>query len=369
VIHSLQRGGAERLLVDLAEVAPSAGLELSVLSLMPVASDGYAADLRQRDVQVESLDLASRWSVAGPVRATAALRSLAPQIVHAHMKHADVAAAYASMRLRVPFVSTLHVIEDAVGPLGRAKRWFAAQARLRRAARTITVSDAQRRWYLETFVGADAERVVTVRNGVVPPAPASSDAREHVRAELGATAADVLAVNVSIMREGKGHEVLIDALARIPAELALRVALVGDGPLRPSLEALVARSPARDRIVFAGFREDVDAVLDACDVVVHPTFAEALPTALIQALAAGRPVIASDVGGVGEIVTAGEGVLLPPGDVGALADALASAAADGTWRANLGATARRRFERDFDATAWARRLRAVYDEVLSERGN
>jgi hypothetical protein len=74
VIHSLQRGGAERLLVDLADVAPRTGLELSVLSLMPVADDGYAADLRERDVRVESLDLASRWSAAGPVRAAAAIR-------------------------------------------------------------------------------------------------------------------------------------------------------------------------------------------------------------------------------------------------------------------------------------------------------
>ena len=363
VIHSLQRGGAEHLLVDLAAVAPEVGVHLSVVSLMPLEGHAYAGELRGRGVDVRGVDLPTRWDPRGLQRGAAAIAATAPDVVHTHLKHADLVGAWAAARLGVPMVSTLHLIEDAVSRVGRAKRWAAAQARLRRAARTITVSDAQRDWYLGAFPGADADRVVTVRNGVAPPPAVEPAERERLRAELGAGPDQVLAVMVGIMRPAKGHAELLDAARRLPDDGSITFALLGDGPLRGELEATAAARGGAP-VVFAGFRDDVARVLAAADLVVHPSLAEALPTALIHALGAGVPSVASDVGGIPEVVTPEAGVLVPAGDGEALAREVADLASDADRRRALGAGARRRFDQEFDVRRWAERLRAVYDDVL-----
>jgi glycosyltransferase involved in cell wall biosynthesis len=116
----------------------------------------------------------------------------------------------------------------------------------------------------------------------------------------------------------------------------------------------------------AGYREDVAAALSAADVLLHPTHADALPSALMEAMAAGVPVIATAVGGIPEIVADGiTGMLVPaPPDPAAVAGALEPLVADAALRARLGAAGRVRYGQQFTAEAWARRLRAVYDEIL-----
>lgn len=363
VVHELGPGGAEQVLLELATAAPAVGLELSVLSLMPTEGRLYPPRLRALGIPVASLGLPSRWDPSALPRGLVALRTLGPQVVHTHLKHADLVGAYAARRLGVPLVSSLHLVEDIPGRIGWAKRWAAAQARLRRADLTVAVSDALRDWYLRTF-RADPTRVVTIRNGVAGVPPLSEDARLELRARLGVPAGSVLATMVGVMRPGKGHADMVTAARRLPRHV--HVLLVGDGELRPELEE-AARSLPAGRLGFAGYRNDVPALLAASDLVVHPSHFDALPTALIQALAAGRPVVAAAVGGIPEIVTPGTGALVAPGDTDALAAAVSRLAGDSQARRTMGEAARLRFEEEFEVTRWAGRLRSAYDGVLAGR--
>ncbi|CAN5254132.1 glycosyltransferase family 4 protein [soil metagenome] len=365
LIHGLGPGGAEHVLVDLAR-ASAGQVDMSVVSLMPSQGAEHVRELRDLGVPVGTLDLAGRWDPRGFARATAAIAPLRPDVLHSHMKHADLVGARVAATVGVPLVSTLHLVEDAVTPVGRVKRRLAARARMRAAAHTVTVSDALRRWYLATF-GADAGRVSTVRNGVLPPAALPESRRLALRAEAGAGAGTVLVTCLGIMRPGKGHAQLLRAVERLPEAAGVRVALAGDGPLRARLRRAVASSPVlRDRVTLLGFRRDVGALLQASDVVVQPSLSDALPTSLIHALAAGVPAVASAVGGIPEIVTPATGVLVPPGDVGALATALLGLAEEPGRRQSLGAAARSRFDREFDARVWAERLRRLYERVLAD---
>ncbi len=367
VIHALERGGAEALLVDLATVAPDAGLELAVVSLMRLHDRRYADALAARGVPVVALGLGTRWDPRALAAGVAAVGAHRPDVVHTHLKHADLVGAAAARRLGIPMVSTLHVIEDAPTLLGRAKRRLAATARTSTAARTIAVSEAQRRWYLQTFPVPPAT-VVTVPNGVLAPRPLRRGERAALRARLGVDGCTALAVHVGIMRPGKGHAELLDALGRVPASVALRVVLAGDGELAPELQAQADRLGLRpERVSFLGFRDDVPDLLDAADLVVSSSRFDALPTVLLQALAAGRPSVATEVGGVPEVVTPAETLLVPAGDAEALATAIARLATDDALRARLATAARARFLARFEASAWARRLRGLYDEVLAER--
>jgi len=359
VIHSLGPGGAEAVLVDLAQAASQARLQLSVVSLTPTDGEPYnAARLRAAGVSVTAVPASTRWSPVGLQRGVRSIRRTQPDVIHSHLKHADLVGAAASQRLGVPLVSTLHLIEDAVTPLGRGKRWLAAQARVRRAAATIAVSAALRDWYTECF-RVDPSRVHVIPNGVTRPTIEPS-ARTRLRDSFGIAPDETVAVMVGIMRPGKGHEELLDALTHV--DVGVRFLFVGDGPLRAELEARAA-SLRPGRVIFTGFRTDVADLLGAADIVVHPSLFDALPTALISALAVGRPIIATHVGGIPEIVTPDVGVLVEPGDPAALGEAVTTMARNPRTRAQLSAAARRRYETQFEADLWARRLRAVYDEV------
>jgi len=175
LIHELGPGGAEHVLVDLARVARPAGIEMSVLSLMPLGGHRYPQVLRELGVPVASLDLPSRWDPRGLRRAVRLLREGPPDLLHSHLKHADLVAAFAAPRLGVPMVSTLHLVEDEVGLVARLKRDLGARARRHRAARTIAVSEALRRWYLGAFAVGPAT-VVTIPNGIPAPRPGAGGA-------------------------------------------------------------------------------------------------------------------------------------------------------------------------------------------------
>jgi len=359
LIHDLRSGGAEHVLVDLASIAAEEGIAMSVVSMRPLAPFRYAKQLRDAGVRVESLGLNSWWDPRGTGRLRRLLPELQPDVLHSHLKHADVVAGRAARAASIPHVSTLHLIEDKVGWVAARKRDIAMRSRLRTAQRTIAVSDAVRDWYLGASE-ADPGSVVTIRNGVPDVGQFNAAEMAAVRAEFGITDDAVLAIMVAVMRPGKGHDVLLDAFPHMASGL-VEFLLVGDGP---DHGRLLKRVAGRAGVVLTGFRDDVGRLLAAADFVVHPSLGDALPTALVHALAAGRPIVASAVGGIPEIVPVDAGELVVPGDPKALAAAIDRVAADADGRLWMGKRARERYDEEFSATMWARRLHSLYAELL-----
>jgi glycosyltransferase involved in cell wall biosynthesis len=364
IIHCLGRGGAESVLVDLASAAESAGLELVVVALSPAPDPVHARALRAQGVEVVELGL-GRWDLRAVPRTVRVLRAHEVALVHTHLKHADLVGAAAARRLRLPQVSTLHVIEDAgLSRMARCKRAAGLAARRWSAARTIALSSRQEDWY-RRFSGS-AAGVVVLPNGVVDPGSVNAEDGAAVRARIGVPPGAQLVMSVSLMRPEKGHALLLDAVSTLPRDWPGVVALAGDGPLRPALEARVRADPSlRDRVRFLGYRSDVPSLLRAADLVLHTSLEDALPTTLIQALAIGVPVVATDVGGIPDIVGPNAGILVPT-RAGEVAEALRVLAADPDLRSALGAGGRTRYEERFEAVGWAHRLRALYDEILAE---
>jgi glycosyltransferase involved in cell wall biosynthesis len=353
----------------MAEAAPRAGIDMSVVSLVqrPDAGDHIAA-LEARGATVSSCAVGSILDPRAFSRFRKIVRHQEPDVIHTHLKHADFVGGVVGRSLGIPTVSTMHLIEDAVTPIGRAKRWMGMQARVRAADVTISVSDALRRWYLDAFK-VDPARVVTVRNGVVPVAidPAT---RPRLRSDLGISESTVVLVNLAMMRPGKGQDQLIDALGLVPSSMDVCVLLAGDGTERPTLETRArAVDPGGTRIRFVGYRRDVPELLSASDIVVHPALFDALPTALIHALACGRPTIASAVGGIPEIVGDDAGVLVEPGRPDLLADAIIDLINGPEKRDAMSTAARSRFGDEFDADVWVARLRHIYDSVTRPRAS
>lgn len=358
VIHSLGAGGAEAVLTELVTPAREAGMDLLVVGLSDAEDDRAAVSLRAVGAPVHELH-AGRYDLRAAVAVREVLLREHVDLVHTHLKHADVIGGLAARRAGLPAVSTLHLIEaEPSGWVDRARVRTAVLARNRLFQRVIVLSRAQRDWYGELSRGAP---IRLIPNGVRPPRSLEDPTR--VRTRLRVRRDEVLAVTVSLMRPEKGHADLLAALRRVGHDVV--VALAGDGPLLSDTRAAVAADPVlRRRVRVLGFRDDVDDLLSAADFVVHPSRADALPTALISALAAGRPVVATRVGGIPDIVTRDCGVLVPSGDVAALAAAIDGVAADQARRKQMSTAALARYQAEFSADVWADRLATTYRELL-----
>jgi glycosyltransferase involved in cell wall biosynthesis len=199
--------------------------------------------------------------------------------------------------------------------------------------------------------GISGARIRVIPNGVAGGSHARREWRP-IRALL----------TVANLRREKAHEILLDAVARLaPAHPDLRVRVAGDGPRAAELRALAATLGIADRVSFLGHRDDVDALLAEADVFVLPSRSEAFPNSVVEAMAAGLPVVATTVGGLPELVQPGRtGLLVPPDDGAALARAIASLIAHPERARALGDTARETVARRYSFDRMVRAFERLY---------
>jgi glycosyltransferase involved in cell wall biosynthesis len=284
------------------------------------------------------------------------LRRHRVDVVHSHEFTMAVYGAAAARWLGIPHVITMHGSQYVTSKWRRQVllRWA-----FHSSAATVAVSeDTKRHLAKELSLSDTVLRVVP--NGV----PARPGNRTAARAALGIPDGHVLFLAVGSLVPRKGHAVLIEALSTIGAGPWM-LAIAGGGVEKDRLEALAASKGLTAHVKILGHREDVPDLLAATDVFVMPSLWEGLPLALLEAMLAGKPVIASRTSGIPEAVDDGvDGVLTTPGDVGELAAALRAVLSDPTRRATLGAAARARATASFTLDAMADGYETVFREVL-----
>jgi glycosyltransferase involved in cell wall biosynthesis len=306
------------------------------------------------------------WDVAAVGRLVRLIRGERVSIVHTHSSIDGWLGGMAARLARVPVVRTRHVSI----PIRRG--WNPVYTRL--ADRVVTSGEAIRALVLAA--GVPPERVVAIPAGVelanydgtaaINGAAADRErASEALLASLGL--ARPVVGSVAMFRGSKGHDHLLEAFQLLRAEVpGARLLLVGDGIRRQWVESLAHERALGDAVVFAGFRDDVPALLAAMDCfALASTRTEGVPQSLLQAFAAGTPVVATRIGGIPEVVEDGRtGLLVPPEDPRALASALAAVLRDGAAARERAARARRLVEERFSHRAAVGRLLALYEELL-----
>jgi glycosyltransferase involved in cell wall biosynthesis len=368
LVDTLGSGGAEFLLAEFAAVANTAGIELSVAALKPLTPPVYAADrLRAQGLEPQAVPVSSMVQMRELRRVRAHLAQVRPELVHTHLGTSDFLGGIAARSLRIPSVTTIHADWWPDGRRDRLRNWLMSRARRHCAAVVVAVSESARSAYLAARCDVP-EHVKVVHNGIVDRARPGSGS--SIRREFGLAQDDLVVAALSKLRPEKNFEAAIDAMALIGRRFPeARLVIAGDGPH----EEAVRRHAARlgDRVVLAGHREDTMELLDASDILVHPSHFDAFPTTLLEAMAASVPVVATGAGGMLEIVEPEvTGILVPPPpSAAAFAAAMTPLLEHPELRAQLGASGRARYEREFTAGAWARRVRAVYDSVLTPPQN
>lgn len=332
VINDLRRAGAQTQLVLLARGLDRARYDVSIVILK--THNDFESELRSAGVPVIALRRRSAFDLLVVYRLFRLLASLQPDIAHSFLSFANLLTVLAARwaGIRTVIVSQRSSYESTLNPFWRhVARWAH-----RRASHVIVNPRAAT--LEEIAAGFPAERISYIPNGVaVPEVPPAVD-----RAALGLPPGPLVACVAQFSPE-KGHKDLVEAWVRVRQAIPGAVlALVGDGPLRAEVEDKAHRMGLRDSVSCLGFKHPVAPYL-AADVVVLPSRTEGMPNALLEAMALGKPIVATAVGGVAELVEHGDsGWLGDPGDAAALASGLCALLSDRGLARSWGAAARER---------------------------
>ena len=369
VVGDSQFGGAGRIILRLGQTARAEGWQVDVLTTDPVFQEA----VRQHGLGLVNLDVIRReirplWDLAGAVRLYNFLQREDYRIVHTHTSKAGFVGRLAARLASVPvIVHTSHGFAFHERSPVSIRFFYSAleRAAARWCDRIVFVSEFHRRWALELGMCNPLE-ILAIPNGVATAGRNPEVAPTELRRRLGAREGDLLILSTARLAADKGLEYLIEAAAILPrAERRFQVAIAGDGPVRPRLERLARNLSVVDRVIFLGYREDIADLLAACDIVVLPSLREGLSMALLEAMAAGKPIIATSIGSQRELASQADMAwLVPPADARALADAILRFARNPALMAYLGTSARALFESHYTEERMLTSYRRLYLDLL-----
>ncbi len=292
-------------------------------------------------------------------------------IMHAHSSKAGLVARLAARMARTPvvFMTAHNSIFYEFWPSWK-KNIFAYCERLlaRYTHRILTVSETLRQELL-IKERLHPDRVVTIPNGIDPTPFCREVDRRAVLRLLGLPPLGQLVGTIARLAPQKGVSYFLQAAAVLCRDCQVNFVVVGDGPLRQALEEESRTLGLDGRLFFVGERADIPQILAAMDIFVLPSITEGLPLTILEAMAAGKPVVATRVGGLPEVILDGEtGLLVPPRDPHALAQALARLLSDRRQAVEMGQKGRQRVMEHFTVTVMVRQIEEQYKSVLSSQG-
>lgn len=346
-------GGAELHCLNLSQQLQRRGHDVTV-----ACRPGRFVEERARQMGLPTVPITVRkqfdWQDYGALRRV--LRGRGIDVLHAHWSTDMIVPPFAGLREHVPVrILSRHMPYPFKNRIGS---WLYSQVLF---TRLVTVSDSVRRTMLAS--GVPAGKVEVIHHGTdVEAFVQTTQPPRLIRESLGIPD-DSLAVGIAgRIAPEKGHKVLLEAAARLGDRYPLRFVVIGDGPFESAVRESVRALHLEDRVVFAGFRGDVNDVINAMDIMTLPsTWDEPCAAVVQQAMALARPVIGTRAGGTPEMILDGEtGFLVPPADPTALADALARLAGDAFLRQRLGAAGRVRVEALFTLQAMTDKIEALY---------
>jgi glycosyltransferase involved in cell wall biosynthesis len=372
VVGNSRFGGIAAIILGLGRVAKAEGWQVDVLATDPVVQQA----VRQNGLGIVDLDVIRReirplWDLAGLVRLRNFLRSQPYRIVHTHTSKAGFVGRLAARLANVPvIVHTAHGFAFHESSPSSTRLVYSTLERFasRWCDRIVSVSEFHRRWALELRMCKPRE-IMAIPNGVAVARRNPGVVPAELRSQLGAREGDLLILSLSRLAPDKGIDHLIEAAAILPlAEHRIRIVIAGDGPIRDRLEQRARNLGVTDRVTFLGYRQDIGDLLAACDLVVLPSLREGLSMSLLEAMAAGKPIIATRIGSQIEVTSQAEVArLVPPADAPALAEAIVQFARDPALMARLATTARTLYASRYTESRMLDSYRQLYFDLLEAK--
>ncbi|GEA16569.1 glycosyl transferase family 1 [Moorella sp. E308F] len=361
IIPNFGAGGAERLLVNLLEAFDRERFEVAAVSLYPESVTILEKEIKKKELKVYFLNKRRGLDLRIIPQLNSLFRSFRPDVIHTHLyvlRYTLLPTLFCKVPVRV---HTVHnIAQKEVDWLGKLVHWIAF-----RLGGVVPVSISQEVANTVRDIYGQGINTPLIYNGIPTTRFVSKARRNNAKSEK-----DVVLLHIGRFAPQKNHKLLIEAFALAVKEYTtMQLWLVGDGPLRRAVERLVKERELEEKVFFLGIRDDVPELLADSDVFILPSDWEGVPLTVLEAMAADKPVIATAVGGVPELVEDGvTGILVPPCNSYALAQGILRLVKNTDLRQRMGKAAQKRALERFDITRTAREYEALYLKLLRECG-
>jgi len=359
IVESLAVGGLERLVYDF--VIGRQGGRTSVVCVESVGALGE--DLAARGYSVQSLDW-NRGRLATVMGMRRYLSKERPDVLHCHNGTAYFFGSIGSrLGANIPVVLTKHNPRPFSGSFaGPINRWMMRRSFVAGVSRETTAA-------LASWLPAGSRPPRYIPNGISLAPYQNLPERQEARRRLGWPAEAFLIGIVARLIPTKGHLFLLDSLARLRERAPeARVVIAGDGEIRPAVEARIRDLGLESQVMFLGERNDMPVILAALDVFCLPSETEGMPVTVLEAMAASLPIVASDVGGIPQLIEDGaSGMLFPISNLARLDELLLEVRRDPARARGMGRMARARVERDFSLERVLKDYEELYAEAITSK--
>jgi glycosyltransferase involved in cell wall biosynthesis len=341
------------------------GIPLTLLSLKSTETP-LVGQLRDLGVRVKMLP---GWGMTDAVRLWRIIEFLRRErfsVLQTHLTYANVIGTLAGRIVGLPVVATLH--SDRPDTIGNSLQ------RLRNELEHWTLCTLAHRVLAVSYAAAEAYRarlggrhIDVIPNSVAPVPPLAASERAALRAALVGDANRPLLIGIGRLTKEKAFDVLIDAFAQVRAthtDAALLIA--GDGPQRAELEAQIARLGLQEHAFLAGHRSDIPQLLRAADLFVSASVREGLQRSLLEAMAAGTPVVVTDAGDAPRVVVQGTGFVVPINDLAALTARIKELLANPAQRQAFGQAAEQHIQTNYGVTQWVEQHLTLFEELQAK---
>jgi glycosyltransferase involved in cell wall biosynthesis len=362
VIDSLRVGGAQKLVASFVRAAAAHGIEATVICLRNDHHPIVMESMKAKDVRIVEFSSSSLIDLARLIRLTRFLRAEKFDLIHTHLSYANILGCLAGYSASIPVIASLH--NTAVD--GR-----------HRSGLIVLLEEAILRYFAHRIIAvgygvADVFRarlqprpVDVIPNGIPFPDPITPEARQKLRREIAGHEDRVLVLAVGRVVQAKGYDDMVEAFAllhqRTPSPF---LAIAGSGRLFDAIKRRISEMHLDDSISCLGVRNDIPRLLAASDIFVSSSHWEGLPVALLEAMMAGLPIVATAVGDVPKVVTPEAGIIVAPHEPACLADALNELVNTPERARAMGNAARARAMQEYSLETWMKRHVAVYEEAL-----
>jgi glycosyltransferase involved in cell wall biosynthesis len=376
----LPTAAEQKKIVHIAKVTGIHGMEKHLLTLLPCLNGpayeitflilydprhpvaGYCRLLAQRGILTHTIPIRRDADPVSFFRIVRYLRTMRPALVHTHLIHGDLYGITAAKLAGISCIISSKHNDDAFRQHGLLK---AVNFVLNRnISRVIAISDWVRE-FTHRVERVPLEMMQTIYYGIDAPRPSAE--RVAVRAGLGIGSDETVLGIIARLVEQKGHRYLIEALAKaVQQHRNLRLLIVGSGAHEDDLKTRVRQCGLEKAVLFTGYRSDTVEILSAIDIFVHPSLWEGFGLSVLEAMAMGKPVIATRVSALPELIEdTVSGFLVTPRDADALAEVIILLAGDALLQQRIGEQARQRCHREFSVERMSAATMALYGEVLA----
>ena len=361
LITSLEVGGAQHgLLLGLPRLDPERyeHIVCSLMNRIPMAEQ-----FRESGIEVHSLGLNRRTDLSVAIKLSKLMKKVRPDILHTYLLHANVLGRIVGRLVGIP------VIIGSERTIGQAGRWGRLATKLSNPLTdAVEVNSELGAKAIEVDLGVPPKKIEVVRSGVDLHKFGRSTKRAMLRSELRIKEDQHLVLYIGRLRPVKGIEYGLRAFAAAQSQQhSMHMALAGEGEQLDYLKNIASELRISEFVTFLGIRNDLPDLLSAADSVLMPSLKEGFPRTAIEAMASGKPIIATDVGGTSEAIIDGEtGILVPAQNIEVMTSALLKLVNDKNLRSKLGEAGRQRSKNNYSANNYATRLDQLYRQLLNQ---